>query len=311
MSHEQKTAPYALPVRLSGGVPTTKTDVPIACVFIVLYLAGAVTHMTLLQLNRRRKHKFLISGVLFGLCMARTVTMSLRIAWARHSSNISLAIAAQVFVSAGVLLAYIVNLIFMQRLLRAYHPHIGRSAAVRALFGFLFFCIFCGLVTVITGAVQSHFTLQQSILRKDITLQRFGATLLLTIAALPLFFVLLMPRFRRRYRLDRFGSGRTRHKLAILGIGSALLVVGSAYRTANAYRSIPLSRPDNPWYLSRGAFYSFNFVIELLVIYFYAATRIDRRFYIPNGAKGLGSYGDSRETRDLKDANDIEKSDAL
>lgn len=33
--------------------------------------------MTIFQINKRRGHKFLMSGLMFGFCMARTLTMIL------------------------------------------------------------------------------------------------------------------------------------------------------------------------------------------------------------------------------------------
>lgn len=41
-------------------------DIPITAVFLVLYMCGAATHMTIFQLNKRKGHKFLMSGLLFG-----------------------------------------------------------------------------------------------------------------------------------------------------------------------------------------------------------------------------------------------------
>ncbi len=58
--------PYAPPFAALGGMPTNELDTPITAVFLVLFIIGAVSHMTILQLNRRRSHKFLFSGVLFG-----------------------------------------------------------------------------------------------------------------------------------------------------------------------------------------------------------------------------------------------------
>ncbi|KAJ9623282.1 hypothetical protein H2203_006222 [Taxawa tesnikishii (nom. ined.)] len=58
---------------------------------------------------------------------------------------------------------------------------------------------------------------------------------------------------------------------------------------------VPGSNPQRaqavPWYFSKPCFYVFNFVLELLVVYFWAAVRIDNRFHIPDGATGPGSYG--------------------
>jgi hypothetical protein len=98
-----------------GGMPTVGVDVPICAVLMVLYLIGAAGHMTIFQKNRRQGHKFIMSALAFGFCMARTATMVLRIVWTCYPRNIRLGIAAMVFVSAGVLLLFIINLLFAQR----------------------------------------------------------------------------------------------------------------------------------------------------------------------------------------------------
>jgi hypothetical protein len=53
-----------------GGTPTTSLDDPITSVFLVLFVIGAITHMTILQINLRRGTKFAMSGMLFGFCSA-------------------------------------------------------------------------------------------------------------------------------------------------------------------------------------------------------------------------------------------------
>lgn len=77
MSNHQSGPPYAPTTAAVGGIPSTGVDVPIASVFIFLYLLAAAGHMTIFQLNRRRGHKFIMSGLMFGFCMARTTTMVL------------------------------------------------------------------------------------------------------------------------------------------------------------------------------------------------------------------------------------------
>jgi len=67
---------YASNTAGMGGVPTITLDIPICVVFIVIYLSFAATNMAIFQVNRRRKHKFVLSGLMFGFCMARTVTNS-------------------------------------------------------------------------------------------------------------------------------------------------------------------------------------------------------------------------------------------
>jgi len=68
--------PYPSNTAGMGGVPTITPDIPICAVFIVIYLSFAATNMTIFQINKRRQHKFVLSGLMFGFCMARTVTNS-------------------------------------------------------------------------------------------------------------------------------------------------------------------------------------------------------------------------------------------
>ena len=61
-----KGPPY-LPTTWSlGGIPQRNPDVAISSVFLVLFVLGAIANMTIFQLNKRRGHKFLMSGMLFG-----------------------------------------------------------------------------------------------------------------------------------------------------------------------------------------------------------------------------------------------------
>jgi hypothetical protein len=62
----QKGPPYLPTTAGLGGLPTKSLDDPICAVFLALFVMGAVTHMTILQVNLRRKKKFIMSGLLFG-----------------------------------------------------------------------------------------------------------------------------------------------------------------------------------------------------------------------------------------------------
>lgn len=63
--------------------------------------------------------------MIFGFCMARISTLVLRIAWSTRHQNQGLAIAASILVNAGILIIYIINLLFAQRILRAENPRLG------------------------------------------------------------------------------------------------------------------------------------------------------------------------------------------
>ena len=47
-------------------MPKKNVDIPITSVFLVLFLVGAGSHMTIFKLNKRRGHKFLFNFFLFG-----------------------------------------------------------------------------------------------------------------------------------------------------------------------------------------------------------------------------------------------------
>ena len=118
-----------------GGTLTTHTDVPVSGFFIAVFACLAIIHMTIFQINKRRNRFFVFSGVVFGFCMSRIVTFAMRIAWAKNPHSVGVAIAAQVFISAGVVLLYVVNLVYAQRIMGSQHPSLGRSKLVRAVFG--------------------------------------------------------------------------------------------------------------------------------------------------------------------------------
>lgn len=59
--------PYPPTLAGLGGTPTPGEDGPILGVFIFLFIIGAITHMTILQVNLHRGQKFIMSGMLFGV----------------------------------------------------------------------------------------------------------------------------------------------------------------------------------------------------------------------------------------------------
>lgn len=244
--------------------------------------------MTVLQINRRRDHKFILSGLLFGFCMARITTLVMRIVWATHITNIRVAIASNIFNSAGVLLLFIVNLIFAQRLLRAYHPKFGWHKVPTLMFRFLYFSIVALLIMVITATVISFYTLNRSVLQKCRTIQLFAGTYLAVLSFLPIPIVLAAWAWPRKNAIEKFGQGRFRTKVMLVLFTATLLSFGAGFRLGGSYDPRPRTAPA--WYHHRAAFYCVNFVIELIVVYTYALMRFDRRFHIPDGSSAPGHY---------------------
>ena len=219
--------------------------------------------------------------------MARITTCVLRIAATAKATNLRLQIAAQVFTNAGVILLYIVNLIFAQRLLRAQHPRFGWSRPISYLFRALYVLIVVTITMLITVIVQAQYTLSTNTHRIDRDIQLYGITTFTILSFLPIPILGLMylaPRRPTGRRPEKFGAGRWREKIAILAAAATLLTLGAAYRCGTLWKQpVPRTAPL-PAYFSKGAFYVVYFTIEVLVVFLYAAVRVDLRFWVPNGA---------------------------
>ncbi|KAI1065501.1 hypothetical protein LB507_000698 [Fusarium sp. FIESC RH6] len=276
-----------------GGRPTPSVDDPISGVMLGFFVTGAVLNMTIFQLNRRRSHKFVLSGLLFGFCMARITANVLRIAWASNPNNTSLAIAANVFTNAGVVLLFVVNLIFAQRILRAYHPHIGWGKPASLAFKFLYFSVAASLIMLITAVVYNFYTLNPHTKQQLRDIQLTGSTFLTILAFLPLPIVGLCFVLPRKTAMDKFGQGRMRTKIQLLVFTTILLSLGASFRTGVSFKVRPANDPA--WYHSKACYYCFNYVIEIIVVFSYALSRFDRRFHIPDGSHAPGDYSGNKK----------------
>ena len=253
--------------------------------------------------NLKRGQKFLMSGMIFGFCMARTVACIMRIVSATRPQNISIAIAAQIFVAAGVIILFIVNMIFVQRVIRASHPHIGWAKTFSLAFKLFIASIIIILIALITCTIQSFFTLNKNTRRIDRDIQWFGSTYFAVTAFLPLVLLALRAMLPNRgARTEKFGTGRFRTKIIILVISASLLTLGAAFRAGVGY--MPRPRDNPAWYHSKACFYLFNFTIEWVVVALYAIIRVDKRFIVPNKSKGPGDYSRKVENESDEKTND-------
>lgn len=293
--------PYPATTAALGGLPTIGLDVPICSVFLVLFMIGAASHMTILRVNMARGHKFLISGMLFGFCMSRIVTTILRIVWAVYPHNTKIAIAANIFVAAGIVLLFVVNLIFAQRIIRASHPNSGWHPICHLAYTCIYVLIVLSLLALITSVIQSAYTLNLNTKRIDRDIQLYGQTYYAVISFLPILLVVGALVIPRKTRVEKFGSGSFRHKIAILLFATALLCAGASFRAAVNYAGGQRPRTDPAGYQSKACFYIFNFTVEITVLYLYVIVRVDKRFFVPNNSHGPGDYsrkpGSEAETK--------------
>lgn len=246
--------------------------------------------MTILQVNRARGHKFNISGMMFGFCMSRIVTMIMRIVWATRPTNIKIAIAASIFVYAGVILLFVVNVIFAQRIVRSCHPNLGWHVAFHYGFVSIYVLIVLTLLMLITSVIQSFYTLNGNTKRIDRDIVLYGQTFYAVISFLPFPLVIGGLVIPRKTRLEKFGHGRFRSKIAYLLSTAFLLCLGACYRAGVNYAGGDRPISDPAGYQSKACFYIFNFTIEIIVILIYIAIRVDKRFYVPDHSKKPGDY---------------------
>ncbi|KAH7140225.1 hypothetical protein B0J13DRAFT_62529 [Dactylonectria estremocensis] len=276
-----------------GGVPTVSLDVPILAVLIVLFAAGSATNIAIYSRNRKRNHKFLMSLFLHGFCIVRVLTCSMRIAWATQPTNKSLVIAAQVFNNAGIIIIYILNLIFAQRILRARQPGLGWNPVLGVAFKAFYGLIIACLVMAITALVLMVTSTNPSTLSACHDIQMTSVTFLFIMTTLPLFILAityLMPEHRDK---ETFGHGPMSTKVLIVIISTCLSITIAGFKTGTAWDPRPLSNPA--WFDEKPAYYVFGFTLEIIVLWLLILSRIDLRFHVPNKSKGPGDYSQSIE----------------
>jgi hypothetical protein len=220
----------------------------------------------------------------------------MRIASVTLPQDIPLAIAANIFTAAGVLLLYVINLIFTQRIMRASHPHFGWHKALGLAFKILYALIVVTIIMVITATVWTFYTLNPNTRRICRDIQLSGTTFFAFVSFLPIPIVLIGLLVPRHQAIDKFGNGRWRTKIRILLLSSFLVSFGAIYRCATTWITpVPKTQPI-PYYMHKAAFYIVNFTIEIIVLFLYAVLRVDRRFHVPDAARGYGSYNGTQKT---------------
>ncbi|KAL7928126.1 hypothetical protein V8C35DRAFT_326203 [Trichoderma chlorosporum] len=243
--------PYRSSLAEPGDLPGVIPDVPICSVLIVLYMCFAAINMTIFQLNRRRQHKFVLSAMLFGFCVARAATLVVRIAWATRQDNIRIPIAAQILVNA------------------AHSPgeaaKLGGTLFLRTSFKVL--CLLTGVAPamIISSVVIASYSLDKNTRSVCRITQIAGLTYFLVLSCLPLVHVaaaILLPRSKTE---EGFGRGGTRSQALIIILSLCLC-------------SPPRSTMDPAWYDSKACLYAFYFAFEII------------RFFIPNRATRPGDY---------------------
>ncbi|KPM46417.1 hypothetical protein AK830_g78 [Neonectria ditissima] len=284
--------PYHPLFALFGQYPSTSADDPIGAVLLVLFVTAAGFNITIYLHNVYHHHHFFVSFLLFIFCMARVIANALRIAWASRLENAKIIIATQVFISAGVVMLFVINLALTQRLFRAYHPHLGWSKTMTVAFKMLYASITADIAMVVVALVYGFYTRDLSKLSKVRHVQRTGVTYLAVVAFLPLPITALCVFLPRKSDIEKFGHGRMRTKVRLVVFAAMLLSLGAGFRAGIALMGPRLST-DPAWYHHKACFYVFTYGIEIVVVYTFLLFRIDRRFHIPDGSSAPGHYSAS------------------
>ncbi|KAF1814130.1 hypothetical protein P152DRAFT_471921 [Eremomyces bilateralis CBS 781.70] len=301
----QAGPPYLPQVWSLGGVAKDTPDLAASGAFLGLFILGAAAHMLIHRANKKKGKRFGISHFIFGFCCARISTLVLRILVVKNPTSVGTAIAAQVLILSGVLLLFIVNLIFARRIIRAQHPRLGWHRTVSAGFIALFVLIGATLAATVAVTVLMFYTLNPDTRRAARGVQLYAATFLAVVATLPMLMMLLGVVLPRRTRVDKFGEGRFRTKVLVVLSASMLLSFGAWYRALTSYIDpVPRSEPL-PGYFGKAPFYIVIFGVEIVVVWLYFFLRIDKRFRTPDGAKGPGSYAAGQGLTPPKPGSDI------
>ncbi|KZL78125.1 DUF3112 domain protein, partial [Colletotrichum tofieldiae] len=270
-----------------GGDPTTNIDVPVTFLFLLLFAAGAYTHIRIYRANAKRGHKFLLSDLMFDFCMVRTVTCIMRIVWAFEKTRVVILIAL-IVQFGGAVVVMVVNIFFAQRIIRSIHPHFGWHPAVRVFTLFFLFSVPAVVVLNSTSIGVSFYKIEdQDRVDTALNLLKAGVSWIMLLAVLPVIAVVLASNIPGP-RPERFGQGDTHQKIAVLLIGATLLIAGHAVRLAATLIGEPPATTNKLY--SKEVFYTTGFMLEIFVVVFYAVIRVDLLFHVPNGSKGPGDY---------------------
>lgn len=149
------------------------------------------------------------------------------------------------------------------------------------------------LLVLLVSVIQSNYTRDEAILKKNRNMLLAGTTAYMFSAFLPTICLAVMFAIPRRTErpVERFGTiGGFKSKVLILLASSLVLTLGAGFRMGtNWLPPVPLNQPQ-PWYFSKACFYLFDLSDDLVALAAYLALRVDLRFYVNDGAKGPGDF---------------------
>ncbi|KAK4040437.1 hypothetical protein C8A01DRAFT_35579 [Parachaetomium inaequale] len=269
--------PFALNEAQPGGIPTPLPDTPLTIIFLLLFTLALILSLLAhhLDLKPPRPPRLLPSLVMtFTLtCLGALAT---RLAWTYNPTNLHLEIASTILTRAAPILLLNANLLLARRFLRDY--------ALAAIF-----CAVASLVMGVSVQAGAYYTREERGLREGREIGLVADCIRVAVAVVPVVAVgvggwvfpcpvrELGERERARFRARRG---------MVCGVG-ALLTVEEGFWTGVAFEGRGVG--SRAWFLSRAAFYCFGFLVEVVVVYWFLAARVDSRFRLrPRGARKTG-----------------------
>lgn len=226
---------------------------------------------------------------MFIFCNIRVVTCILRLVWATQLENPHIAIAATIFNSAGVLIIYFVVLVFAQRVFRATHPKLGWNKPFSKTLIVSYVLLAGALILTITFTVLSFYTLNMTLRSVARWIQRGAILYMMMFNLLSLVLLILSSLLPPAPDSENFGAGSMNSKLTILGVAVFFSVFNVGFRMGTAWAD-PRPTSNPAWYDNKPAFYVILFGFEIIIVYLFLFSRIDRRFWVPNGSCQPGDY---------------------
>jgi hypothetical protein len=277
------SSPFAA-VYPTGGIPTDGTDIPASAVLLVVYLALAVVHGYFFFV--KSKKTFVPQAMTMGFCISRVVSMSLRIAWTADVTNKNIAIASNIFLNAGVLLLYIVNMALTHRFILTIFPHLPTKKT--APYNLAFF-LYMGsalplLILVVVPGVQLFLTSDLNTIHIDRDILRFAQCYLTVYVSAPVIAIITSTSIY--FFASKKASGHSTREVciraAVLFVAGSLLIWIQAVKIMQTFYTATPETPLNPpWFLRRPILYSGFFLPELLVVIIYAVASIRHRYVMP------------------------------
>lgn len=261
-------------LRTTGQFPRPIPDIPICAVLLAIYFSMALLNLlTLKKGQRQHKAIFVPSGMQIGLCMSRVVALCLRLAWSKHVYSRNLAIAASIFVLAGVIVLEIVNMILLFRLIVRIMPHLERSQTFRTFKKCVYlFMAPSLLILVVVPGIQSQLVASTVIRDRDIIVLKLGIIVQACYCGIPLVSSIVLILNPSTSRLIRRSSpnkcaGLTLHSNHVPFRMWTMVLFNAFWLTfEQCFRAAQSFHREEFWLQSKPTFYCTIFIPEILVV---------------------------------------------